>query len=218
MQLHESINGVLPTQKIRMKSKARETQNPACNEGTTASMDYPEQKIRKLRSIPRLDLNQKKELTNVEAPAYEDRIVEATGTQGHPLFWNELKSVDLWQKIFTDLNLTHVWDLTPGSGAAAIAACYLGISYEGIGMNDKHCQWLDNIMDSAIFAIIDMRRGTEEIGGITDKEFIEPVRNYFQTLVDEGRRYVKQAESDDESDEDADEEGEDDEENNEVDA
>ena len=85
-------------------------------------------------------------------------------------------------------------------------------------MNDKHCQWLDNIMDSAIFAIIDMRRGTEDIGGITDKEFIEPVRNYFQTLVDEGRRYVKQPESEDESDEDADEEGEDDEENNEVDA
>ena len=84
-------------------------------------------------------------------------------------------------------------------------------------MNGKHCQWLDNIMDSAIFAIIDMRRGTEDTGGITDKEFIEPVRNYFQTLVDEGRRYVTQAESDDESDEDSNEEDEEGE-NNEVDA
>jgi hypothetical protein len=96
----------------------------------------------------------------------------------------------------------------------------LGISYEGVGMNGKHCQWLDNIMDSCIFAIIDMRRGNEEIGGITDSELIEPIRNYFQTLVDEGRRYVRTPESDDEDDENDDEEDEDAdmEENNEDDA
>ena len=45
-------------------------------------MNYPGVAMRKLRAIPRLDLNQKKELANVEAPAYEERIVEATGTQG----------------------------------------------------------------------------------------------------------------------------------------
>ena len=65
-----------------------------------------------------------------------------------------------------------------------------------------------------------MRRGNEEIGGITDSELIKPIRNYFQTLVDEGRRYVRTPESDDEDDENDDEEDEDAdmEENNEDDA
>jgi len=71
-----------------------------------------------------------------------------------------------------------------------------------------------------VHLFIDMRHGNEEIGGITDSELIEPIRNYFQTLVDEGRRYVRTPESDDEDDENDDEEDEDAdmEENNEDDA
>ena len=166
--------------------------------------------LRGLRAAPRLDLAEKKAMTNVDAPPYDERVVAATATQGHPLFWNESKSVEWWQALFKDLNITHIWDITPGSGAAAAASCFLGINYEGVGMSDKHCQWLDNIMDSCIFAIVDMRRGSEEIGGVTDSEFVEPIRAYFQTIVDEGRRYVATPDEDDEDDEDNEDEDEED--------
>ena len=83
-------------------------------------------------------------------------------------------------------------------------------------MNGKHCQWLDNIMDSCIFLSI--------CGVGTRRLVASPTVNSSSrsaiTSKPEGRRYVRTPESDDEDDENDDEEDEDAdmEENNEDDA
>ena len=58
---------------------------------------------------------------------------------------------------FQDSHATHVFDVTPGSGAAACAVAVLDISYEGVAMNAKHAAWLDSITDRAIFAVMQIR-------------------------------------------------------------
>lgn len=42
-------------------------------------------------------------------------------TTGHPLFWQELKSVDFLVSVLNDFGIGYVFDLSPGSGAMAIA-------------------------------------------------------------------------------------------------
>ena len=65
--------------------------------------------------------------------------------------------------LFTDLSLTHVFDITPGSGAAAIAAAILRIQYDGLAMNASHCDWLNQILDKAMFAIIADSKDAESL-------------------------------------------------------
>ena len=41
---------------------------------------------------------------------------------GHPLYLNEVKGVDLLMQLLSDLDVGHVVDLSPASGALAAAA------------------------------------------------------------------------------------------------
>jgi hypothetical protein len=49
---------------------------------------------------------------------------KAASKQGQPFFWQEFKLVKLWTAFFADFGIGCVFDLTPGSGCAAIAALY----------------------------------------------------------------------------------------------
>ena len=107
---------------------------------------------------------------------------------------------------FKDLHVTHVFDVTPGSGAAACAAAILDISYEGVAMSAKLTFWLDNFIDKAIFAAVRLRETHQSAasGAVSksdqEAELREHVIEYFKDLIEEGRKFVERV--DDHRDED----------------
>ena len=105
---------------------------------------------------------------------------------------------------FQDSHATHVFDVTPGSGAAACAAAVWDISYEGVAMSAKQAAWLDNIMDRAIFAVMRIRDISRAHSGEMTKSDLEAkelqanVLEHFKDLIEEGRKYVERVEVHDE--------------------
>ena len=64
---------------------------------------------------------------------------------------------------------TEILDWTPGSGAAAAAALHCGIKYEGVCTNTAHKQWLDGLLDKAIYAVaVDSPAGATAVGASPD--------------------------------------------------
>ena len=102
---------------------------------------------------------------------------------GEPLFWQDLHDVSFFVAFFKTLCVTHVFDLTAGHGSAAIAAVMLGLKYDGVAMSDQHLNFLDNLLDSAIWPII--ADSTE------DKVFASDVSRCFASLVEQGRRLLE---------------------------
>ena len=107
---------------------------------------------------------------------------------------------------FQDMAATHIFDVTPGSGAAACAAAVLDISYEGVAMSAKHAAWLDGIMDKAIFAAMQLRdiwqerSGEMNNSGLEAKELQANVLERFKELIEEGRKYVVNVDASDDFD------------------
>ena len=122
---------------------------------------------------------------------------------GEPLFWHDLHDVLFFVAFFKSLSVTHIFDLTAGHGSAAIAAVMLGLKYDGVAISDQHLNFLDNLLDSAIWPII--ADSTE------DTVFANEVSRYFASLVDQGRRLLENdaeeepAQDEQEEDEDAEE-------------
>jgi len=109
--------------------------------------------------------------------------------RGVPFTWHETKSVQLLMQTFRDIpDITHVFDLGAGTAAAAIAAWRCGISYEGICYNKAHKDWLDNVMDNCMYAVVAEGIGTKVSN--KDKEFQGKVRHFFGPQVDEGMRVL----------------------------
>jgi hypothetical protein len=154
--------------------------------------------FRSRQRLPRITLGDKEQITGVIAAALPDEVFNVTGPKGHPLFWNESKDTDLFIALFKDLLVDHVFDVTAGSAAAACAALALDIHYEGLAMSDSHANWLDNLMDRAIFTIIAQKDDEE------DKDLRKDIQCYLSALIEEGRQYVRSAEQDDDDDDDDD--------------
>ena len=119
---------------------------------------------------------------------------------GEPLFWHDLHDVLFFVAFFKALCVTHMFDLTPGHGSAAIAAVMLGLKYDGVAISDQHLNFLDNLLDSAIWPII--ADSTE------DTVFANEVSRYFASLVDQGRRLLENEEKGDGQQEEQQEEDE----------
>ena len=133
-----------------------------------------------------MTLHGKEAITGCEMPAYEDNVVNAVGNKGHPLFWTEMKAVDMFVAVFRDYNITDVWDCGAGSGAAAMAAAMCGVRYEFLAMNEKHANFLNNVMDKVIFAIIANKTADDDE---TKQMQSEILANFAQT-VEEARTFL----------------------------
>ena len=59
----------------------------------------------------------------------------------------------------------------------------MGLKYDGVAMSDSHLNFLDNLLDSAIWPII--ADSTE------DKVFASDVSRCFSSLVEQGRRLLE---------------------------
>ncbi len=179
----EAIAGILPVPKVRMSSKTRQHFS-ACGETSTYATSYTNVSVRRLNRLPRMTVPDKEGIVGFELPTYPEEVTTSTGTKGHPLFWNETKDIDMFLALFKDLNVHHVLDLTPGSGAAAMAALIMRIGYEGIAMNVGHANWLNRILDKAMFAII--ADATDE----ETKKIQKDVMSHFSAQIEEARDFL----------------------------
>ena len=189
----ETVLGVLPVARVRMQTRTRSNFS-ACGEKNTHTRSYSGVPWRSLSSLPRMAIDVKDGVTGITSPVYEELVAKETRTRGHPLFWKETLDVEWFLAFFRDAHAKHIFDASPGSGAAACAAAILDIPYEGIAMSSKHAAWLDNIMDKAIFAAVRLREIPTDAKGKPDPEakaFQDQVMAFFKDLVEEGRKYVE---------------------------
>ena len=149
---------------------------------------------RQLQTIPRLDRDGVEQILGRPAVAGADvaikpHVKDEIDKRGHPLFWSEYKSVQLFKVLFDQFDITHIWDVTPGSGAAASAALATGTQYEGFTANAAHKQWIEAIMDRAIFALaIESDETTAAVGAT--KEHVANIRLFFHSTVKEAKRHL----------------------------
>ena len=96
--------------------------------------------------------------------------------------------MQLFKVLFAQFDVTHILDITPGSGAAASAALAAGATYDGFCINGPHKQWLENLMDSAIFALAVEKDSAAAVGAT--QEHIDQIRMFFSATVKDARRYL----------------------------
>ena len=129
----------------------------------------------------------------------------ALGTdEACPLCWHDWNSIKLWTQFFRDFGITHVCDLTPGNGTAAIAAFWAGLQYDALCSKAEPATWLEHILNRAVL-------GHLASGDVKDdslsKEFLDDIRQYFaSSLLAE---LCDQDAEDEEEDDDPDDEAED---------
>ncbi len=186
LQNREALTALLPVPKVRMHSKPR-THYSACGEKTTHATTYSKANVRPWKNLPRLTLEDKEKMVGTQLPTFAEDMFESLKA-GHPLFMTEVKEVEVYLALFEDFNVSHVFDLAAGSGAAAMAAAILGISYEGLAMNAEHANWLDRILDKAMFAIVADAHDEEAM------KIKAEVNQYFNTNIDEARALMANAE------------------------
>jgi len=81
-----------------------------------------------------------------------------------------------------------VFDLSPGSGTVAVAALHNDIGYEGVGVNEAHCEWLENLLDRiAVGFLADDKRKSCSAALCAD------ISKYFATAVLDARRVMSNA-------------------------
>ena len=114
-------------------------------ESTNFSRSYTGVPFRNLVEIPRMTDERKKEILGTAAVGAftRQRVEKEVRENGHPLMWGEWKPVQLFSTLYRDFRATEINDFTPGSGAAALAAIYNEIPYQGFCHNPAHLAWLD---------------------------------------------------------------------------
>ena len=200
----EKLSGTLPVPKARMTTRER-THFSACGEKSTYTSSYSNASFRGVDRLPRLSVPDKESIVGAPLPTYGDSIIATTGVKGHPLFWNEIKEVEMFVGLFQDFNVSHVFDLCSGSAAAAMAAGLCDIGYEGLAINAVHATWLNRLMDKAMFAILADRTDEESA------ELREDLAKHFAPSIEEGRQLLS-ADGDADDDEVDDDEGDNEEE------
>ena len=139
---------------VKLPSKRRQTLvvRDAFNrsgESTNFCRSYSGVPFRTLAEIPRLTTEAKTRILGKSAVGEfipRGRLRTEVDQNGHPLFWGEWKTVSLFKTILRDFQVAEVVDLTPGSGAACLAALACDVFYIGFAHNDAHCEWLQDII------------------------------------------------------------------------
>jgi len=179
----ETAQLALPDSKVKLLCKER-TAFTACGETSTHDPSFSGVAMRHFRDLPRVAAPEKASITGRPSATYDTKVEEHLG-QGEPLYWCETKSVPYWGSLFSALDLGHVFDLSAGTGAAALACARGGISYTGVAVNEKHAAWLDNLLDHGILATMSDTKSSN-----FDKELKAKIESYFATALQEGRRFL----------------------------
>ena len=184
--LQESMFIALP--KVKRASLQAKEEGPDEDDRKDHDMSYHDIKMRSLREMPKLSTNSKSKILGAPVPEdYQeasDKVEEFRRNGGVPLAWHETKSVQFLVDFLSDLpDVKYVFDLTPGSGAAAIGAWQNNMQYVGICSNAPHKAWIENIMDNCMYAVVTKSE--------QDQDFIDKVLHFFGTQVDQGMRLLQ---------------------------
>ena len=114
---------------------------------------------------------------------YEDHALN-----GHPLFWDEIKSVGLFSQLFNELGVSHVVDLSCVSGACAMAAATNHISCDGFCFNEMQQHWLGGLMDRSMLYLLTDKTSTEKAEH--DAEFAASIRKCFFASIADAAKVV----------------------------
>ena len=114
----------------------------------------------------------------------EHRVVKEIKERGHPLFWGEWKPVQLFSTLYNDLHVSDVVDVTPGSGAACVAAMYNNIPYYGFSINEKHRKWFLDHIQKVFLALV---YGKEVA---VDKGIFDNVKKYLQRSAEAAKHVL----------------------------
>ena len=166
----------------------------ACGETSSSATTYTGIAMRRFSELPRMSHDTKASILGAPACGSLDtrrlgRLQADIDAKGHPFSHAEVKPITFWQDIVEHLGVTHIVDLTPGSGALAVAASGAA-QYEGIAANDAHRDWLDNIVDRCVMYKAGHEQGyaKDTLGG--DPEFVANASRYFGGTMMDARRWL----------------------------
>jgi hypothetical protein len=156
-------------------------------ESTNWSRTYTGVPFRNLAEIPRMVSKTKQGILGQSAVGDFDRgrVQSEVAERGHPLFWGEWKPVALFSAMMRDTGATRCVDLTPGSGAAAIAAISSGVQYVALCHNKAHELWLQNLLERIFLALVQEK----QVVGI-EKDLLDNVGKYLQRAVSAAKQML----------------------------
>ena len=167
--------------KCRQSLVSRDVFNK-CGESTNFSRSYSGVPFRNLAEIPRLTSEAKRRILGASAVGEfpKVRVQKEVTEKGHPLLWGEWKPVTLYSSLLRDLQVANVVDMTPGSGAACLAALYSDIFYIGFGHNEAHRDWMQDILQRMFLAMV-LNKDV-----VADPELVKNAVKYLQRSADVG--------------------------------
>ena len=113
-----------------------------------------------------------------------ERVEKEVKERGHPLCWAEWKPVQLFSALYRHWQSTEIVDLSPGSGAACLAALYANIPYQGICYNAAQEVWLQDLFKKAIVALV----ATKAVEA--DKDVVANVLQYLQRTAEAAKQLL----------------------------
>ena len=166
-----------------------------CGEESSHNLTYSGVTLRSIFEMPTLSIDLKKQIIGNSSvqTCYPDKAeVEAfrISCAGVPLTWHETKSVEFFKQVLADLpDVKYIFDFCPGSGAAAFGALCNDMHYECICANTSHKDWLENVMDMCMHAVVTT---TSKNRKTDDHDFTAKVRHFCGPQVEQGMKFMKE--------------------------
>ena len=95
--------------------------------------------------------------------------------------------MDLLMQLLSDLDVGHVVDLSPTSGALAAAAAMKNITYDGLCFNDMHKQWLEDVTNRTMLKVLTV---AEADAKNHDKGFADDIKKYFAASISDAEKLM----------------------------
>ena len=188
----------LPVARVKVATKPRQ-EFSAAGEDSTHHTTFTGVPLPGTTSLPRISFSDKQLIFPGCGPTAEAAKPEGWRRDSIPLFWNESKSVALWEMWLDAFDIKAVIDMSPGSGRLAVAAMTKGVQYLGVLTDSHHLSWLTNIVDRQALQLIG-----ESSSAVYQEQLGEHIKEHFADVLDELN--VEEA-SDDEGEGEDDDEG-----------
>jgi hypothetical protein len=141
---------------------------------------------RNLAELPRMPAEDRAKIHGASSPPVYTKMAVCNAIKhGVPISWREVTPIQLYVTLYTHFDIQSVCDLSPGSGAAAIAALLANITYTGLCQNQEHAAWLNKIVDTAYLGIL--TDGAKE----RDKKQSDRVLHFFRPIVEDAKRMLR---------------------------